>query len=689
MAYTIPPKSNIPFNFGAGGYQAPDFNNISLNFTNVIQSQMADLHAAVNVMQTYQQTTYTFLRYCERYIVGYGQHGVQIIKGRCYYGGIRDIGAVIGAHQPRDLPSSVKGLFAVDLPAYVEVLVEKGTGDLPAVIGTHPPVDLGSIIGGHLPGNLSAYIRGFAFEDLSAYLKGLVKEGLPASILPVPPEDLPAYLRIWPQEDLPAAVHGWDYKDLSGYLNTIAWQNLPAAIGTHRPRNLQALIRGWGREVPADLPAFIHGWDIDGLGAYIRGTLKAELPAYLLPIQPRNLSAFIYGWDTLDLGAVITVQQYPWNLPASINITGDYNDLPATIDGKKAVTLPTDLWAYIHPMRGKIDLPAAIGVRYARDLGAFIDPGKDISNLPARIYPKRLRLTGILNVITMAHSDLSATISLPCFYSDLRYLSAYIRPVFKADLSALIHPIDPNLGTSDLSASIGYALNTLVQDKIKINLNIAPLGHRTEDKLTINFRIFRSGLSLGATITGERAPANLSAYINAVTISPYEFDSWKFKERVYETTYTQELVDWQDVYISFLSTVKDYYYSSYSDVVAKVDRTSHFVTKVASYFSPNKSGLLNKKLHKVRYLYDMTSYESTDESIRDAIVYVTSTPISELGAYINAIRPLGSAELSARIGGTKWISENNNLTSYINGEDAYKFDVVLSYTDDGVGYLQF
>ena len=93
MAYTIPPKSNIPFNFGAGGYQAPDFNNISLNFTNVIQSQMADLHAAVNVMQTYQQTTYTFLRYCEQYIIGYNQHGVQIIKGRCYYGGIRDIGA--------------------------------------------------------------------------------------------------------------------------------------------------------------------------------------------------------------------------------------------------------------------------------------------------------------------------------------------------------------------------------------------------------------------------------------------------------------------------------------------------------------------------------------------------------------------------------------------------------------------
>lgn len=688
--YTPPPKSNIPFNFDTGGYQSPDFNNISINFdTGAIQQQMANLRAAINVMPTYQDQAYTFLRYCEQYIVGYSQYGVQIIKGKCHYGGIRDLGVRLGGDYPRDLPAFLRGVVYANLPAEIIGLETTGTLDLGGIIDTHPPEDLGAIIDLHDPENLGGYIRGFAYKGLPATLNIVYARSLPATIGGHLPGDLPAYLKVWPQEDLPGDIHGWQEEDLTGEVNIIARQNLPAIIETHRPRNIRAWIKGWVREATYDLGAFVHSFALDDLGAFIRATEMAQLPGYLNPVPPRNLSAFIHGWQELDLGATIDGADYPWNLPASINVTGGFDNLPAEITSKAFVALPTDLRAYILVTQGVTDLTAAMSVQQARNLGAYIDPGQDIGNLAAEIYPKRIRLTGILNVVTMEHKDLSATISIPCFYSDLRDLTAYIRPVYQANLSASIYGKGYVYATKDLGASFGYAANTMVQDRLTVNIFIKPLGYRTEDKFVVNFNILRGGLSLAAAISGHQPPKDLPASIFGVDIRPYDFENWKGRERVFETNYTQELQDYQDVSIWFSTIVKDYFYSSYSDVVAKVDRTTHFVTKVASYFSPETSARLRKKLHKVKYLYDMRSFDTIDEAMRYAIWYVTTTPTAELGAYINSIAPRGDQDLTARIGAKRHFSTDNNLTSYINGKATHDYDVVVGYADDGVGYLKF
>jgi hypothetical protein len=181
----------------------------------------------------------------------------------------------------------------------------------------------------------------------------------------------------------------------------------------------------------------------------------------------------------------------------------------------------------------------------------------------------------------------------------------------------------------------------------------------------------------------------LPAYINPLDIEPYNFDSWKGKEIVYDTTYTQALKDYEDIDISFRSIVSDYFYSSGSDVVAKIDRSTHFVTKVASYYSPAKSRRLNRTLHKVKYLSDMRHFKDIDEAMRYAIWYVTTDPERNLGAYINSITPKGSGDLTAQIGPTRWYSTNNNLTSYIEGTATHVYDVIIGFTDDGVGYLEF
>ena len=689
--YTPPPKSNIPFNFTTGGYQAPNFNDIGMNFdTGAIQSQMNDLRAAINVMQNYQQETHTFLKYCENYIVGYSQHGVQIIKGKCHYGGIRDLGANIGGHYPVDLPAFLRGLVYADLPAEILGEETQGIGDLGGIIGTHPPVDLGSIIAAHDPVNLLAYIRGFAFKNLPASLNIVYTESLPAEIGGHLPGDLPGYIKPWPQEDLPGFIHGWQEVDLGSIIRATYYEGLPAEIEGHGPRNIRALIKGWVREATYDLGAFIHSFDLEDLSAFIRATSMAQLPAYLFPVLPKNISAFIHGWQEADLGAEIDVKDYPWNLTASI--TGrpwKTKDLGAYILPDGYLGPHKNLPAYILVTQGVTNLSAIMGVQYARNLSAYIDPGKDLGNLGANIYPKRLRLTGILSVITMEHNDLSATISIPCFYSNLKDLSAYIRPVFQSNLGAFLYPKDYAWGQKNLGATFGYALNTVVQDKLTVNIHIDPLGFRTEDKFNISIALFRSGLSLGASIISQRPPRDLPAYINALDIVPYDFETWKGKERVYDTTYTQVIRDYEDVDISFQTIVKDYFYSSGSDVVAKVDRYTHFVTKVASYYSPATSRRLNKQLHKVKYLYDMRHFDDIDEAMRYAIWYVTTTPKENLGAYINSIVPRGSDDLSARIGATRFYSTNNNLTSSIEGTATHSYDVIIGYTDDGVGYLEF
>jgi hypothetical protein len=650
-------------------------------------SWSAEIQAQINSVQTYQHETYTFLRYCEHYIVGYSTRGVQIIKGKCHYGGIRDLGGTIGGHYPGDLPAWIGGVEQVDLGGEIIGEEEAGQGELGAIIGAHPPEDLGAIIAAHLPEDLAASIRGFDFRDLSAYITALQDRDLTAEILPVPPRDLSAYLKVWPQEDLIGIIHGWDTKDLSAYMNIIGYADLPAIIGTHRPKILRAWIKGWVREATSDLGASIHSFVDKDLGAFIRSSEMLQLPAYIFAIIPRNLQGVIHGWQEANLTASISSDEYPGDLPASLNITGQFTQLTANIHGKVNQALPTDLSAYILITQGRSDLSAYTNVKQARDLTASIDSGRGVGDLLASIYPKRIRLTGILSVVTMEHRDMSATISIPCFYSNLSDLSAYIRPVFKGDLSATLNAKGYVYAQSNLGASIGYADNTMVQDRLAISILIKPRGYRTEDKIKLLINVHRAGLSLGASITGVIRPEDLSAYINGVDVLPYNFETWKGSEIVFDTTYTQQLRDYQNVDIMFKSIVKDYYYASGSHIVAPVDRHEGFVVQIMSTYSPTGAARRGFTLHKLRELHDMRKYGSMDEAIRDAIWYVTTDFYQGLGAYINGVTPRGNSGLAADIVGLKTYSTDNNLTSSITGTFTHTYDIVVGYTNDGVDFL--
>jgi hypothetical protein len=652
-------------------------------------SWSANIQAQINSVQMYQQETFSFTKYCEHYIVGYSTYGVQIIKGRCHYGGIRDLGVIVTGQNPTDLPAYIKGFTYADLMAEIFAEHAIGTSDLGGISGGHLPIDISAYIDTHGPDNLLAYIRGFDYRDLSAYMGVFKPTDLPAVLYVIPPSDLPAYLKVWPQENLPGTLRGWQEAYLGAYINAPETIQLQGIIGAHRSRNLKVILKGWAREVSYDLGAALTGFGTSDLSGYVRAREFTDISAYLYAIPPRNLQGLIHGWQEANLSAIIIGDDYPWNLPAYINVIDGKVNLLASIIGKRAVASPRDLNAYILVTQGFVNLSASLNIKQASDLTAYIDTGKGVSNIAALIYPKLIKLTGVLSIVTMEHRDLSATISIPCFYSAFSDLLTYLRPVFQKNLGAFIYPKDFVWGVKDLGASFGYAPNTVVQDKLTINLNISSLGFRTEDKLNINLKLYLRGDNLGAYIIGQRRPADLSAYINALEIIPYNFETWKGKERVYDKTYTQVIRDYEDVDISFETIVKDYFYSSGSDVVAKVDRYTHFVTKVASYYSPSTSRRLDRKLHKVKYLYDLRKFNSVDEAMRYAIYYVTLYPKCDLPAYINSVAFRDNKDLMARIGTTRYYSNNTNLTSTVNGMTTHSYDVIIGFTDDGVGFLNF
>jgi hypothetical protein len=660
MANYVPPlKSNIPFNFGTGGYTPPDFGNLSINFdAATVREVMSDLKASIQVFDT-RQETYTYLKYCERYIVGYTSAGVQIIQGKCFFGGIRDIGGFI-----RSVAASHTDLGAelVGLSSWSEV-------DLPAYVGIHPYYVL------------PAFIRGMVSVGFPASITGVIPIDLGGIIDIIPPQDLAAYIKARLVDNLSANIYGWQTADLGAYIDRRYKADLRGVIGVIETlHNMPALIRGWVREAYKDLLSRIHGFEEGYLPAFIRGTEFRNLGASLIAIQPVSLPARIHGWQEAYLQGIIDGYDWPWNLPASINGTGSYVNLPASVKSMADTRVYRDLPAYIKIMREWRDLPTQIYAYQAKDLNAFLNSGTDRRDLVGEIYPKMIRLTAVLSIETMEHKDLIGVINAACMKSDLRDLSAIITAMYMKDLPAYIRPIYQQ-HYRDLSAQIGHNDKYITIDKLPINVYIANSGYRTEDKIQLVINMLKSGSDLFASIVGELDQRELSAYIFGEGVRTYEFDYWKKKERVYDLHYGDE-ENYKDVDVDFETIVHDYLYSSIGNVATRTYIDEHWRTRLMSFYSPADQDRLLKRLYKVRILFDLNRFNSIDEAIRYGIDYVTSEPKADLPAYI---KPVGMPkDLSAYISARRIVSTRNNLTSYINGVFQQEDDEVILNVGDGI-----
>jgi hypothetical protein len=354
--YTPPPKNNIPFTFTSGGYQPPQFNDVAFNFKTK-SSQISSLSASISVMQRYQESTYTFLKYCEQYIIGYGSHGVQIIKGKCHYGGIS-----IGGHTPKNLPVFIRRVTSTFKDLFVELigLVSTRIQNLTGFIAAHAPIDL------------SGSIHGFEIRNLSGVLNIMLFKDLLTTLTPIQPKDLTAYLKVWPETNLTANLHSWQESDLSAYINITFSRDLTAFITTHTSVNLRSSLKGQVIEAIYDLSANVFSYALTDLQAIIKGSEFSDLTGYLFPVVPKNLQGWIRGWQAADITANIISTAWPWDLTASITGSGSLYNLTANIRAVTSQGLYRDLSAYILTTKGVQNLQASILSLHFNNLSAFI-----------------------------------------------------------------------------------------------------------------------------------------------------------------------------------------------------------------------------------------------------------------------------------------------------------------------------
>jgi len=576
-----------------------------------------------------------------------------------------------------------------------------------------------------LPVDLSAYLRVTWKKELPAYVNILMSDSLSASIGGETAPDLPAYLKVWPMKQLPTSIYGWGQLDLSAYIYSIQQGNLPAVIGVESPVNLGVILRAWAREVPKDLGAYIRGFGYKDLQGVIRATYLKDLPAYLYSIKPRDISASIYGYGLVDLSVYLNGVYGPYDLRASINITNNYKDLSAYLDPNTGVRKPYDLSAYIKGWNAG-NLGAYIYATACVNLSAYLNVQGLIRDLSASIYPKTIRLTSVISVITMEHLDLSAVVNPSCIWSEPKDLAAYLRCVYKSDLGATLIGKKYDTGTANLYATVGHADTYSFIDKFPINVNITAKSYRFVDKFPIYFRFFKDTRTLAASITGTYLYEDMPASISGVYLDPHHFANVKNKQKVYKLS-ASGIAEWFEmVELSFKSIVKSYYYVKIADpykvweesnaqwvnsnlsqwvesdldqwvdsntfswtlledIVWKADRLDKWILDISSYIPMNIKLGTKRKFHKLKYMYDLTRFSSIDEAVRYAIDFVTDYPEVDFPAYIYASG--GYRNMQGILNVRRTVQENHNLDVFITGQSMG--DVVVGFSDNGVGFLKF
>jgi hypothetical protein len=657
MAYIKPPANNLPFRFTSNGYIGPNAGGINYRFR---ASATANLQAAINVLSE------DYIKECPTYTVAYGGK-IQVIQLPCVYSGYRHLNAYIyGNPEHADLGAYILAVSGQgDLGAYIKGIITTYT-DLPASLYGVPPADLSAQIHGWDTRNLGAVLTGELFKSTA---------------------DLQAVLNVIEISDLPAIINGELHKgqaDLGAKvlkIFSVGYKNLGAYISS--------------KMVLTDLPAELNIVSTEDLPAILKVFLIGikNLQAYVNTIQVGNLPASIHGWATADLLATLVGGYGPNDLQAYITGTGGYKNLSAYIKGMIATEVSSDLRGIIEGWYS-FDLGAAISLIYPIDLGAYIFATGKIADLPASIVPRIIHLKQAIRIALLEHLDLSAMINSSCFASGSTNLSAYVYPLMKADLRAVIFGWHVNIysNVADLAAAINVGVLG-VEDKLPISFVPQPLKytilrvkfdtkvHRVFDTLRILFSGYYTA-NLPATLTGVPESTNLSAYIKAV------FD-WNYSELPpHVNPKTHEIVidfdeNWRENWRRFVEIFFDftgdspyhYFYVSGADKVYRVDRDRHWVVRAKSY--QRVSGMIERRGVRRKYIFKMSDYANVDEAVRDLIDRVSTYRRADLGAYINGGLPT-HLNLSASICPDVKYSWVKNLHASITATEFFDLSATIT-----------
>jgi len=699
--YKPPSSKGMPFEFTDTGYAKPTYSPTNANFKPDYST--VDLKSAIQVLGVYQESTYTYKKHCPTYVVGYSPYGVQIIKGPCVYGGIRDLGVFIDAKPKKQGYSNlgaflkrIQGQGSYDLGSLIKSYENLNLGanihgfairNLSAVVKMHPPENLNAHLNvfQHTYTDLPSSVYGWQASDLHAYLTGVVFEDLPASIYGIPPRNLPAYLKVWPEDYLYVSVHGWDKLDLSARIHGKPYSDLNSYIGAHPWVSITARIKGWMREATTDLPGYIRAFQHRELSAYIFSYKFKNLGVIIYPIPYVPLQGIIHGWQEAYLGGILNGKDYPYNLTSSIIASGGLKNLSANIKSYVDIDVHRDLPIFIHSWKA-VDLSSyiyaeTVGILYA---SLFVSgASRDIS---ASIRPKMIRLTTVLGMITLNSRNISAMINVSCLYSKFSDLFAYIKTVFKDDIGVYIKGLK-EYSSSNIGASVGERLVGKTLDRLPFTITIKSAGAQTYDRFPIYFKLFESGLNLGANIVATPAYLDLGATIQSAYIRNYSFKYQKSKEKVYKPREFERGLELSKVVeFTFRDAVKEYVYISQGDKAFALDFLEKWAMNVKGFSPINKRLGTKRKLFRAAVLYDIRKYKDIDEAVRDMIEFVTGEPKVDLGARINLIHNSMFKILSANIS-AKYIKSDETLIS-ARIESNIPYPIVVANEQAGIDIIE-
>lgn len=663
----IPPSSTqLPFTFTEGGYIPPSG---KLLFEFVAETgSFGNLNYAIQAMQLYHDETYTYVKSCPKYVVGYSSGVVQIMKGRCIFGGIRDlrssiIGLVGVSEQTADLSGIIKALHhsSIDLSADISMHLPEDIrssirplhhvvmdfpgaiygwqkADLYSNILMHPPKDLEAslFVKRTEVSNLNVFIHAWHVKDLGARVDRVFPVDLQAILNTVHPVDLSAYLKTRYAINLKGSLSAWNIKDLSATIDIIFAYDLNAKIHGRDDmfKDLYFRIKGRAVEVQRFLSASLRVFVDNNLSALLIPVYISNLPGYLFPVLPKDLSANMRAWHVLNLQGILNGERAAWDLLASIFPNRNLSVLSATLCSKFGTKVPSNLPASIHSWYIN-HLTSSIGIIAAGNLQAILIPFGYSSNLHASIYPKMIRLTSIINVATMEHKDLSAMINSFCVHTGYKNLSASLSTIYKSDLFAYVKALKYSYKPIQLSASVGHADTITEVDKYKISFKVLESSMITFDRYTIGFNVLGSVTYLSAYIKGIMQSVSLGASITAEEIETFNIGKIKETEHVVQLSYAGIFEAFEVVEMSFKSLVSDYYYSTDGDYAWKMDSLDRWILELNSYLPKNATLGLRRRLHRGTELYDLKHFSSIDEAMRHAISYVTEYPQSDLGMSID------------------------------------------------------
>ena len=678
--YIPPSNTQMPFTFTASGYTSPT-GALLFSFVAKVSSSLGNLGAAIQAMKPsgdkdlssstqamplYHDETYTYVKSCPRHIIGYADGRVQIIKGPCVFGGIRDLRAfIIGldiVSGIEDLPGFIKGVgsdvselsadISMHLPEDIRGIIKPihhvvidlpgsiygwQKLDLYANILMHPPKDLEAsiFVKRTSVADLNASIHAWHIKDLQARVDRVFPFDLTATLITIQPMDLSAYLKTRYAVDLPGNLRGWGIKDLSAYIDIIFANDLNAEIHGRDDMfgDLRFRIKGRAIEVQRFLAACVSGVVGKDLNAILVPVYISNLPGYVFPVLPKDISANIYAWHVSDLQGILNGQRALWDLLASIVPNNNLRTLSATIYSKLGTSVPLNLPANIHSFRINY-LTGSIGVIAAGNLQATLIPFGYSANLSSSIYPKMVRLTTMIKVATMEHRDLSAMINSFCVYTGHENLSAYVYTTYKSDLLAYIKVLKYSYKPVTLSASIGYADTITEVDKYRINFTVLESSMRTFDRYIIGFDTFGAVKYLSAYIKGILQSVSLGASIVAEEVETFNVGKLQNVEHVVHLSYAGIFETYEVVEMAFKSLVNDYYYSTDGGYAWKMNRLDRWILELKSYLPKNEDLRLRRRLHRGTDLYDLKRFSSIDEAMRHAIAYVTEYPQSNLGGSV-------------------------------------------------------